>query len=737
MHAESMAKEVSETVVELEQEVTCAICHDHYQEPKLLPCCHYYCKQCILTLSSRYRPDQPFPCPDCREPTLLPGNNVDQLPTAFFINRMKELHSRMEKAHGKLEAPCEMCSGGKATAFCRQCVCFICDKCVKSHKRMRAFARHVVSTLEELKQGGPRDLIVADAPPQKCADHEEPKRIFCFDCNHLICRDCVVIDHAGHKYEFVKKAAPETRKKLAEHLSPLKNLLPDLSTAVSRVRDTKQEIQAEGKLVEKQVNAKFQELHDILEQCKARVLRESRDIVERKMEKLTVQEKGLDLSVGCVQSLVDFVEGALENASDEELIAMQEQVVSRIDGEVAKRGKEAASASSVEKVGFGVEVFVNEDLEKLCENNVVVYEGKVDPLRCTVKGDGTRTAEVGKSSRLTLVYPQDTDQQRPPRIQATLKSLEDQKSLHLQAVPVNKGVYSIEYIPKVRGRHHLQISMDGQPITGSPFSVFIRMHPTELNKPVREIGNFNSGYTDRYTAFLSSEEMVISNGREDIVILNKKGERIRSISLSQFGLQFVCGVAVDKDDNIYVSDSDAHCVCKFNKNGELLKRFGKKGSGPKELCHPRGVAVASDRVFVSDDSNHRVQVLTTDLEPVNRFGLGQFYSQQDIAVDSEGMLYVSDGNNHRVQVFTRDGQFVRSFEKKGSGSGVLKYPNGVCVYSGYVYVAESFRECVSVFTIDGQFVKSFGSGFITRPRGVSVDRDGFVYVCSSQSVVVF
>ena len=125
------------------------------------------------------------------------------------------------------------------------------------------------------------------------------------------------------------------------------------------------------------MNDKFQELNDILEQCKARVLKKAHDIGERKMEKLTVQEKGLDLSVGCVQSLVDFVERTLENASDEELITMQEQVVSRIDAEVVKRGKEAASADPVEKADFGVEVFVSEDLKKLCENNVVVYEYNV------------------------------------------------------------------------------------------------------------------------------------------------------------------------------------------------------------------------------------------------------------------------------------------------------------------------------------------------------------------------
>ena len=330
---------------------------------------------------------------------------MDRLPTAFFINRMKELHSRMEKAYGKSEALCEMCSGGRATGFCRQCVSFICDDCLDSHLRLRVFAGHFIFTLKELKHGGVKELTVVEMPPERCADHEEPKKIFCFDCNQLICRDCIVIDHAGHKHEFVKKAAPGTRKKLAEHLSPLKNLLPDLSTAVSRVRVTKQEIQAEGKLVEKQVNAKFQELHDILEQCKDRVLRESRDIVGRKTEKLTVQEKGLELSLGCVQSLVDFVERTLDNASDKELVTMQEQVVSRIDGEVVKRGKEAASADSVDKTDFGIEVFVSEDLKKLCENNVVLYEGRADPLECTVEGDGTRTAEVGNSSKLALVYP--------------------------------------------------------------------------------------------------------------------------------------------------------------------------------------------------------------------------------------------------------------------------------------------------------------------------------------------
>ncbi len=720
-----MAEGHDPVVADLEQEVTCGICHDRYQEPKLLPCCHYYCKQCILTLSSRYRPNQPFPCPDCREPTLLPDNNPDRLTTAFFINRMKALHSRMEKAHGKLEITCEMCFGGKATAFCRQCVNFICEDCVKSHKRLRVFAGHAISTLEELKLGGVKELTFESSPPPKCEDHEELKKIFCFDCNKLICRDCIVIEHAGHNYEFVKKAAPATRKKLTEHLSPLKNLLPDLSTAVNQVKGTKQKIQAQKELTERQVNAKFQELHDILDRCKVRVLRESFALADSKMEKLTVQEKGLDLSLGTAQSLIDFVERTLENASDEELITMQEQVVSRIDAEVVKRGKEAANPDPVEKDDFGVEVFVCEDLKKLCENNVILHQGK--PI---VKGDGIKTAEVDKCASLNVYI---SSKQGKPQV--VLKSLVDQSTQQLQAVPVRGGVYSVEYTPRVRGRHHLLISVDDQPIPGSPFSVLVKIPPTKLDKPVRVIRGINN---PRYMAFNSSEELIVTDCYSDVLVFDKKGKQIRNISKSKFGT--ICGVAVDKEDNIYVSGSK-HCVYKFNKRGDLLKRFGTKGSGTKEFNCPRGIAVAGDQVFVCDQGNHRVQVLTTELEPVKQIGSygssnGHFNQSEDVAVENEQMVCVTDYHNHRVQVLTMDGQFIRSIGKKGSGQGDLSGPRGVCV-TGFVYTVEDNNMRVSVFTKDGGFVTSFGIGHVTDPCGVAVDSDGFVYVCSEKSVVIF
>ena len=184
----------------LEEEITCPVCQEHFRDPKILPCLHYYCKECVRQLALRAEPNRPFACPECRKGTVLPQNDPDQLPMAFFVNRMKELHANMEKAQGKSEAYCEMCSGAKAEVFCRQCTYFICSDCVRSHSKMKVFTGHNVVTLQELKGGGAKVIPLKETPPPVCKVHDEPLKIFCFDCNHLICRDCIIRDHAGHAF---------------------------------------------------------------------------------------------------------------------------------------------------------------------------------------------------------------------------------------------------------------------------------------------------------------------------------------------------------------------------------------------------------------------------------------------------------------------------------------------------------------------------------------------------------
>ena len=135
-----------------------------------------------------------------------------------------------------MDARCELCSGDKAEAFCRQCTQFICSECIKAHQRMKkTFPGHKVVTFDELKEGGVKEIVTQESPLQTCKEHDQSMNMYCFNCSSLICLHCTIIDHKDHKYEFIKKVASQMKKKLIQQLEPLKEVHANLSHAVEEM----------------------------------------------------------------------------------------------------------------------------------------------------------------------------------------------------------------------------------------------------------------------------------------------------------------------------------------------------------------------------------------------------------------------------------------------------------------------------------------------------------------------
>ena len=720
---------------DLGKEITCAVCHDVFEEPKILSCCHYYCKKCIQgLLDYAGRANRPFECPECRLPTLVPQNDPNQLTTAFFVNRLKELHGKMEKAHGKVEAPCEQCRGGVSVAFCRQCAEFICADCVKSHQKMKVFSGHKVVTLEELKKGGAKQILVSKPPPPKCPIHDEPMKAYCFDCSSLICRDCIAINHAGHKSEFTKVAAPETKKQLAEHLEPLKEVQASLCKAAEVVQVTKSEVVAQGTSIAENINQSFQELQEILEQHKNRLLVEASKIKEEKVNHLSTQQKGLNIASAVIQSLVDFVEQNLENATDEEFMTIHKQILSRIDKQAEEHCKGAIELDPVEIADLKVAISCAEKIHQACQSNAELHQ-LADPSKCKVDGPGLKSAELNQQTHVIVhtMLHNGTPTKKPQKVTAELKSLVNGSVTRLKGVRKQGNTYEIQFSSAVRGLHQLAVCVNNQPIAGSTFPVYVKIPPTQLGRPVSVLGRLDRPYG---VAVNSAEEVLVTE-RKKIAVFDKKGKKLRDIKMpTDAGL--LSGIAIDEDDNIYVTDHERHCLVKLNKAGKILKTVGTQGSDHGEFDVPRGVAVIGDRVFVCDRNNHRLQVFTKErlefVKTIGSQGKGDehFDTPIDITQDELGNMYVCDFGNNRVKLLNKQGEFQLSFNKKANGQ--LNRPSGVCVVNQFVYVVECWGNCVSVFSRDGQFVTSFckggkKEGEFNCPFGICVDCDGFVYVC--------
>jgi DNA-binding beta-propeller fold protein YncE len=87
-----------------------------------------------------------------------------------------------------------------------------------------------------------------------------------------------------------------------------------------------------------------------------------------------------------------------------------------------------------------------------------------------------------------------------------------------------------------------------------------------------------------------------------------------------------------------------------------------------------------------------------------------------------------------VQKFTKDGRFILSWGAQGSGRGEFKKPWGVTVdRQGNVYVVDWGNDRVQKFSSEGGYLLSFPStessgAALDHPADVAVDSDGDVYV---------
>lgn len=166
------------------------------------------------------------------------------------------------------------------------------------------------------------------------------------------------------------------------------------------------------------------------------------------------------------------------------------------------------------------------------------------------------------------------------------------------------------------------------------------------------------------------------------------------------------GIAIDsRRGRLYVVDTTAMNIVVMDLDGKVIERIGHRGADAGEFNYPTQISLAHDGSFwVTDSLNFRVQHFGADGKPVNGFGrlgdgLGEFDKAKGIAVDAQGNIYVVDGMRDRVQVFSAEGQLRFFFGNTGAGPGEFFLPTGITVDHNKVYVADGYNRRVQIFQL--------------------------------------
>ena len=171
------------------------------------------------------------------------------------------------------------------------------------------------------------------------------------------------------------------------------------------------------------------------------------------------------------------------------------------------------------------------------------------------------------------------------------------------------------------------------------------------------------------------------------------------------------GLAIDEQENLYVTDQAISKVVSFTKDGEFISKWGCEGVGKGEFRMPTGIVLDDDGSFLIVDSrNNRIQRYTKDGCILDQFGKegnsnGEFKLPWGIGLDTDRNIYVSDWGNSRVQKFDNQGNFLATIGCPGTGEGELDHPSDVTIDNdGDVYVADWGNERVVVFESDGSYL---------------------------------
>ena len=556
-----------------------------------------------------------------------------------------------------------------------------------------------------------------------CLKHNDPLKVYCETCHQVICRDCTFSkEHKTHNYNLISECYTKHHQKLQEGLVQIKQEMTNIDVAVSHLEVREKEILFQGKLLTKDINTHAQKMIDQIVNSHIHLSQQVDTIVQQKTHTLRAQKQQAHKIHTQLKTCQETIERNLKEWNEQQILAEKQEMHKEMKKATRNVNYDPAVFEPIEKVNIQLakaEVLQTE-IGTISSTTYSKATLKVQP--CFAKTFSTATLNLRSQDGSPFPLPHSL-------ISSTLSSPSDHEvSVQCNVTQTNPEEYNITFTPTVTiGEHLLTVQVGGVDIPNSPFTIPVI---PDGERPVMTIKGLN--YPTGIAVFANGDIVVAERTEKCITILNKKGEKIRSIKRTKLGeFNNPHGVAIFNDGHILVTDD--HRLQKLTTDDVCVKSVGSsnRGNGPLEFDCPKGIAVSSTgEIFVADCDNDRIQVFNGDLSFSHTIRHRHIKEPWNIAVDSEGYLYITCYVTYKVDKFTTTGQYIHTFATINNSSTLF-----LTIHHKHIYITDTIKHRVLIYDTNGKQLHSFdtrGSFMVdSRPTGITVDTSGNVYVCDS------
>jgi DNA-binding beta-propeller fold protein YncE len=194
-----------------------------------------------------------------------------------------------------------------------------------------------------------------------------------------------------------------------------------------------------------------------------------------------------------------------------------------------------------------------------------------------------------------------------------------------------------------------------------------------------------------------------------------------------------CRMAVDSRGRILVTDPRLSVVHVFDRR--MGTRYQIRGDHHQRLMMPTYIAVDADNnIYVTDLQLSAVVVLQADGRFKRIIGSGVFDAPAGIWVDNKNRrLYAADSWKGEILSFDLEGRLLRSFGTRGSGPGQLQDPSDIVLHEDKLFVLDNGNLRFVLFDSSGNFHSVWPFGMNRRPLAFAFDATGHLYFVDQYS----
>ncbi len=235
-----------------------------------------------------------------------------------------------------------------------------------------------------------------------------------------------------------------------------------------------------------------------------------------------------------------------------------------------------------------------------------------------------------------------------------------------------------------------------------------------FNTDTRDVQLIRNGYEARFglingLAIDDDDRLFVSDGKlHRVLVFNSKHEVVNQIDKE---IVDPVGLAIDSENRfLYVVDTQQDQVIVFDADTmKLIRKMGTTGKNhwlttPGDFGAPSNVALDKDRnVYVTDTMNNRVEIFDADGKYIGMFGQhgdgpGYLARPKGIAIDGDGHIWVADEYQDRVEVFNREGQLLTWLGGHGHFPGQFEALVGIAIdKQNHVFTTEQYPGRMQMF----------------------------------------